>query len=237
MQGVMFGALWMPLGSLDRAYKSEFHLPSRPHTYTQPTIYRWADLLDPVNNLTGRRLQTDYKVERSRGVVGGIHMTHSALLPLAVLKDITATERKKQKPKNFYTDFYHGVTLSDLDSQQELLYRLDYTQAWLFPMMVDPLPLADIDTTVPWFLACNKERYPYWYGLPDPRNKVFLQALQSGEDKGGEGGDKLLYFQPGCYKTPGSAVLPCLSGWVRMKSFKDPNGDPAAAAWRKWMKD
>jgi hypothetical protein len=33
---------------------------------------------------------------------------------------------------------------------------------------------------VPWFLACNKERYPYWYGEADPRNKILLKALQSG---------------------------------------------------------
>ena len=234
----MFGGLWMPLGSLDRAYRSEFHLPGRPHTYTQPSIYRWGDLTDPNTNMTGWRLQTDYKEERSRAVAGGIHLTHSAFLPLAVLKDITATERRKRSHQNFFTDFYWGVTIADLDSQQDMLYRLDYSQTWLLPMLLDPLPQDDIEPTVPWFLACNKERYPYWYGLPDPRNQAFLRALQSGGvGGGGGGGEKKLYFQSGCFKTSGSVALPCLSGWQRINNFKDPNNDPAAVAWGKRIKE
>ena len=33
---------------------------------------------------------------------------------------------------------------------------------------------------VPWFLACNPGRYPYWYGEPDTRNKNLLAALNMG---------------------------------------------------------
>ena len=230
-QGVLFGALWMPLGSLDRAYRSEFHVPGRPHTYSQPTIYRWGDLAS--NNMTGRRLQSEYKQERTRSVVGGVHLTHLAFLPAALLKSITATEREKSRQTNFFTDFYQGVTITDLNSQQDLLYKLDYRQTWLFPMLVDSLDnsVDDIQPTVPWFLACNKERFPYWYGLPDPRNQEFLRALRSGW--GESGGRKMMYFQPGCYKTPGSLPLPCLAGWHRVKGYKGPNNDPGAGAWRK----
>ena len=184
---MLFGALWMPLGSLDRAYRSEFHVPGRPHTYTQPTIYRWADLTS--HNLTGRRLQSEYKEERTRSVLGGIHLTHPAFLPNALLKSITATEREKSAQTNFFTDFYRDVTIADLDSQQDLLYKLDYRQTWLLPMLVDSLDnsVDDIEPSVPWFLACNRQRFPYWFGQPDPRNKVFLRALNSGGG-GGRGG-------------------------------------------------
>ena len=230
---MLFGALWMPLGSLDRAYRSEFHLPGRPHTYSQPTIYRWGDLARL--NLTGRRLQSEYKEERERAVVGGIHLTHPAYLPSALLKSITATEREKSDEKNFFTDFYRGVSLADLDSQQDLLYKLDYRQTFLFPMLVDSLDNSlDIEPTVPWFLACNRERFPYWFGQPDPRNKVFLQALNSGGDGGGGGGGKKsLYFHAGCYKTLGRGVLPCLSGWEPIPNYTRPNDDPGAGAWGK----
>ena len=227
----MFGALWMPLGSLDRAYRSEFHVPGRPHTYAQPTIYRWGDLTGSPGNMTGRRLQSEYKGGRERAVLGGIHLTHGVYLPNAILKSITATEREKQNKKNFYTDFYRGVTISDLNSQQDMLYKLDYKQSWLFPMLLDSLPQTDIEPTVPWFLACNKERFPYWYGLPDPRNQEFLRALRSGW--GESRGRKVLYFQQGCYKTPGSLPLPCLAGWQRVKGYKGPNNDPGAGAWSK----
>ena len=40
LKSPLFGALWMPLGLLDRAYNIQFHPPARPHAYAQPTIYR-----------------------------------------------------------------------------------------------------------------------------------------------------------------------------------------------------
>ena len=30
---------------------------------------------------------------------------------------------------------------------------------------------------LPWYLSCNKERYPYWLGKSDPRNWDLLQAF------------------------------------------------------------
>ena len=30
---------------------------------------------------------------------------------------------------------------------------------------------------IPWWLACNPPRYPYWFGRPDPRNSLLLQEL------------------------------------------------------------
>ena len=30
---------------------------------------------------------------------------------------------------------------------------------------------------VPWWLACNPARYPYWFGRPDPRNALLLQEF------------------------------------------------------------
>ena len=32
---------------------------------------------------------------------------------------------------------------------------------------------------VPWFLACNPHRFPYWFGKPEPRNKVLHEVLQN----------------------------------------------------------
>ena len=42
----------------------------------------------------------------------------------------------------------------------------------LFLYLLSPLRPA-----VPWFLACNRRRYPYWFGEPDPRNQDLLEAL------------------------------------------------------------
>ena len=34
------GALWMPLGSLERALRTDFPVHGRPHTFSLPTIYK-----------------------------------------------------------------------------------------------------------------------------------------------------------------------------------------------------
>ena len=85
----------MPLGSLGRAYVIEFHVPNRPHTYAQPTIYKWGDVLS--GKFQGRRLQKEWREARDRYVMGGMHMTHAAYLPNLILKTITATETRNIK--------------------------------------------------------------------------------------------------------------------------------------------
>jgi hypothetical protein len=42
------------------------------------------------------------------------------------------------------------------------------------------VPNFTADPLLPWFLACNPRRYPYWYGLPDPRTALLLPALGPG---------------------------------------------------------
>ena len=82
----------MPLGSLDRAYNSEYHVPGKPHTYAQPTIYNWVDIRS--GKFQGRRLQKGWKEARDRYIEGGLHMTHAPYLPNHILKTLTATESR-----------------------------------------------------------------------------------------------------------------------------------------------
>ena len=45
---------------------------------------------------------------------------------------------------------------------------------------LDPIEdVDDMEMFVPWFLACNPERFPSWFGKPDPRNEVLRRALQN----------------------------------------------------------
>ena len=43
------GALWMPMGNLKLAFRSDFPVEGRPHTYSFPTIYRQAQEVDMRN--------------------------------------------------------------------------------------------------------------------------------------------------------------------------------------------
>ena len=218
---VISGALWMPLGSLDRAYRIEFHVEGRPHTFGLPTIYKWEVIASGKHD--GSRLQSYWKGKRDKYVAGGLHMTHTTFLPNAILKRISATERKDLNISNFFDDLYTGVTLDDLNHQQELLAGLDYVQDWIFPWTVDSLASSpDVSPYVPWFLACNKERFSYWYGLPDKRNADFLAALQC---RTPAARDKKLFYEEGCFDTPASMrrTKPCLAGWQKENKSEFPS--------------
>ena len=39
--------------------------------------------------------------------------------------------------------------------------------------------VTDITPYLPWWLECNPDRFPYWWGRPDPRNVDLLEAMTS----------------------------------------------------------
>ena len=42
----------------------------------------------------------------------------------------------------------------------------------------DPVEeVEDVEIFIPWFLACNPDRFPYWFGRPDPRNEDLFHQL------------------------------------------------------------
>ena len=41
--------------------------------------------------------------------------------------------------------------------------------------------VSDVVTRVPWWLECNKARFPYWYGVREPRLEALYEALQHPE--------------------------------------------------------
>jgi len=172
-KGPISGALWMPVGNLNRAYRSDFAASGRPHSFALPSIYRWEDIANGKRE--GKRLQANYPGPRDRYVLGGIHLTNLAFLPNALLKEITATEYKRS-----ITSFYNNhFALADLEEQQMMVYNLDTKPFWRSE--VDEIEkVDDISKQLPWFLECNPDRYPYWFGKPDPRNVQLVAAMHSG---------------------------------------------------------
>ena len=57
-----------------------------------------------------------------------------------------------------FSDIYEGVKWKD---------RLDPVES-----------VTDMEMYVPWFLACNPDRFPYWFGRREPRNKLLHEVLQ-----------------------------------------------------------
>ena len=68
---IVKGALWMPLGKLDRALRTDFPVHARPHTFSLPTIYkvllireRISIHIDPVM-LPVQKLHKIYELDAS----------------------------------------------------------------------------------------------------------------------------------------------------------------------------
>ena len=107
-------------------------------------------------------------------------MTNIAFLPNALLKEVTGTDYHLKIP-SFFNDNHD---LKELDRKQGRAFALENHPSWRNRR--DPVSsLTDVPTNLPWWLACHRERYPYWFGRPDPRNEQLLKAMQSGERKQG----------------------------------------------------
>jgi hypothetical protein len=168
---VTTGALWMPIGDLGQALRSDFPVAGRPHTLGLPAIYRWRKVTN--NRLPGRMPPL---ISSQIYVRGGAHLTNSALLVTRIIKELTATEDV------FYggyvnTDYLLSLTEEEANSEQAKLYRLEGQSCWAANR--DPVERAtDIIARPPWWLACNPARFPYWYNRSEPRNRDLVAALQ-----------------------------------------------------------
>ena len=130
----------------------------------------------------GKRLQADYRGSRDRYVLGGMHMTMTSFLPNAIMKEITATEYTANITELHLDNF----TLDDLNTQQEMIYKMALKPG--LKLRVDTMEaVADVERWLPWFLACNPDRFPYWWGRPDPRNVDLLEAMTSDKTRRVEG--------------------------------------------------
>lgn len=178
---VTSSALWMPMGSLDRAYLDDRMAPDLPYTFSSPTIYLWSGILSGQHDGTRLTHNATLKERRIKYVTGGIHMTNHAMLAHVMLKELSATSYAANAPTCAYT-------LALLNKEQQDRYALKM-QPELLDLVV---PLEALDKQydgwlrfVPWFLNCNRRRFPYWFGQPDPRNQALLYALKqvaSGRD-------------------------------------------------------
>lgn len=73
--------------------------------YTQPSIYKWADIV--AGRFEGRRLQKNYNGSRENYIEGGMHLTHATYLPNLILKTITATESRHVQVENKIMRFHN----------------------------------------------------------------------------------------------------------------------------------
>ena len=102
-------------------------------------------------------------------------MSNNAFLPTSLLKEMTNTE------DNFYNgninlEYFLNMNLEEAAVEQERLYNFYYRQMW--KEILDPVEtVKDIELGLPWFLDCNRGRFPYWFGKPEGRNENLLRRI------------------------------------------------------------
>ena len=177
---VVAGALWMPMGALNRAFRTDWPVGGLPRTFAMPTIYEWkvvyAGIEDGARHFT-RSTGAQGRTWRHY-VLGGLHMTGISFLPHALIKELSASSYKGRQE---HLDVLAGGEVRDLDLAQIELYNLGGQFKHWKQRTVALNRLQGREQAaagfVPWFLRCNAARYPYWFGNPDPRNKALLEAL------------------------------------------------------------
>ena len=91
-------------------------------------------------------------------------------------------------------DFLKGASVEALDNFQQGNYQLPNIYLWMKNLIFletynfkrhpewrkrcDAVSsITDMKKYIPWYLDCNRQRYPYWFGNLDPRNKLLYEAL------------------------------------------------------------
>ena len=58
-------------------------------------------------------------------------------------------------------------------------YILHTIRLYIYISLPDPVAEAtDLIPKIPYYLSCNRERFPYWFGHPDKRNGDFLDKIK-----------------------------------------------------------
>ena len=172
---VFSGALWMPMGNLNHAFHSDFPAPGLPFTFALTTLYSWKLIASEEER--GARI-SPFEQKPAYGppkfVAGGTHLTNPSFMPYQILKRLTTTDYDGKESIGNYT-------LGQLEEEQQLHYTLDSDPEWKERL----INITDADQEhqhllgyVPWFLSCNRDRFPYWYGDSDSRTKALLYVLK-----------------------------------------------------------
>jgi len=147
------GAIGMPMGLLGRKFKTDWHHPSRPFSFSLPSV--WA--------ATAPNPRRRMKSLPGPAIVGGLHMTNYCFLPAMFLKTLWATESQT------------GITQAHAQSNPVALKDACYRYDELHTRISAP---ASPETRVPWLLHMCPSSFPAWYGKLDPREHAFQTFIR-----------------------------------------------------------
>lgn len=158
--------IWFPSGRIDNAFRTDFPVSGHPYSLGDPTFMTLARV--------ERLMSSGTTATRVRGTSGqfllsGMHMTRHQYVPFMMLEPITCTECGWKDPA-FVKEVQQVMTSGSMARIEEYWIRFHLDR-----LVHRTIPLKDLPESeralvyVPWFLACQPDRYPYWTGRHDFR--------------------------------------------------------------------
>lgn len=174
---VLSGALWMPYGNLNMAFKPD-HVPKGMRfAFSMPTIYKYG-LLRSGNIAPLRRFNPP---QPASYVMGGIHLTSPCFLPMMILKSLTATEYGGGGNLGPFLQKYQNRSQDYLQKLADSCYKnTSSSNPDRFVPVAELPPQESAVAYIPWFIKCNPARFPYLFGSEDtrlPRIKTYLDSI------------------------------------------------------------
>ena len=161
---------WFAYGDLKTAFRSDFPLPGFPYTLGNPTFWTFEKAVKK-GNISFPTYQRGFS---GSYLLGGIHLTHYSFIPFLFVKALTATEAHDSLLK--LRQIADRINEKDIKSSPNkvanyIVERVnDFMRGVPKSRFVEVNELIQTQPTykhvmqVPWFLKCNSERYPSWYG-------------------------------------------------------------------------
>ena len=158
--------IWFPMGRLDHAFRTDWPVPGHPYTLGDPTFFTLRGARERMNS---GKPPSRNRGTTGRFLLGGMHMTRHRYLPFLLLEALSCSECSQWDPETVQ-NYKRLLTTGSIKDAEKYFDKLHSD-----PFAPRVVPIAQIGQEaasiqkIPWFLSCNRYRYPYWWGEHDTR--------------------------------------------------------------------
>ena len=149
--------IWFTYGDISKKYKSDYPVKGHPYTLGDPTFWTLKSAKRSMAPSRMRGYSPNY-------LLGGLHMTHYRYYPFLILKSLTESEAGYSSVP--FLLLIKGVKNGlPIDQIEKELFQ-DLQNENLNTDRISPVEeheLGHDQYIMPWFLKCNKERYPLYF--------------------------------------------------------------------------
>lgn len=163
MRGTTDVGIWFTFGQVNKYFNSDHPVLHHKDTLGDPTYWYLKDAIKKGNPSRNRGKSPFF-------VLGGIHLTHYGYLPNLILKDLSQTENdnggvllavvQRLLKKKMTVKEVSKIVFENIDVDFSKYSVLDSNRLNSPPFMV------------PWIMQCNPKRYPSFFNLDIPDNRI-----------------------------------------------------------------